>query len=140
MSTAPFIELRSDANRDVVVRVSFERTPDTRADGFHVEVDAPGLSVHETVVSWKGDGLESFFASLADDWKGWHGTRAWHALEDEMIIEASHGGRFVTCQGRPRALFDVLGFTAVISKLPLPPGGTERLFKFVVKTGGKILI
>jgi len=98
VSTAPFIELRSDANRDVVVRVSFERTPDTRADGFHVEVDAPGLSVHETVVSWKGDGLESFFASLADDWKGWHGTRAWHALEDEMIIEASHGGRFVELQ------------------------------------------
>jgi hypothetical protein len=34
-------------------------------------------------------------ASLADDWRGWDGTRTWRALEDGMSIEATHRGKRV---------------------------------------------
>lgn len=40
----------------------------------------------------EGD-LAAFLASLADDWRGWRGSRIWHALEHEMSVAGVHDGR-----------------------------------------------
>lgn len=60
-----------------------------------VDIHAPGLRCKVGVLSLRGDGLDSFFASLAKDWRGWDKTREWHALEHGMSIEATHAGNRV---------------------------------------------
>ncbi|HZN74157.1 MAG TPA: DUF6228 family protein, partial [Micromonosporaceae bacterium] len=37
--------------------------------------------------------LAAFMGQLTDDWRGWQGSRVWHALEHEMTVEAVHDGR-----------------------------------------------
>jgi Family of unknown function (DUF6228) len=37
-------------------------------------------------------GLNTFFESLARDWRGWKGERIWSSLEGEFHITALHNG------------------------------------------------
>ena len=68
-----------------------ERQPEDPYFGtLAVEIRARGLSCDRKMRSRRGDGLDSFLASLATDWRGWDGTRTWHSLEDQMHIEATH--------------------------------------------------
>ena len=38
----------------------------------------------------KDDGLAKFFTGLANDWKGWDGSREWSSLEGEFQLECEH--------------------------------------------------
>jgi hypothetical protein len=63
--------------------------------GFHllpVTITAPGLSCSRHVITDRGDGLDSFFAGLARDWRGWEGVRRWHAMDGDFTVEARHTG------------------------------------------------
>jgi hypothetical protein len=95
MEESASVEIRPDDYLTPVVRLSFPYAPD--AEGFRtlkVEIEADGLRCDHGVMTLGGDGLDRFLGDLAADWRGWEGTRGWHALEDGMSIEATHrGGR-----------------------------------------------
>lgn len=38
-------------------------------------------------------GLGTYFASLAADWRGWRDTRSWSSLEGDVELSATHNGR-----------------------------------------------
>ncbi|MGW5307795.1 DUF6228 family protein [Streptomyces griseoluteus] len=40
--------------------------------------------------TWDGDGLDAFLSSLAEDFRGWEGVRAWRSLERDLAISAEH--------------------------------------------------
>lgn len=60
-----------------------------------VEIRATRLTYEAPVESLKGDGLDRFFAGLADHWKGWRGVRHWQTIFGELCIDATHRGRYV---------------------------------------------
>ncbi|MEU0911189.1 DUF6228 family protein [Streptomyces althioticus] len=76
---------------------------------LHFLVTALGRwgSVATTVETWGGDGLDTFLASLAEDFRGWQGERIWHSLRHDLTISAEHhsGGyvqlRWVISDGAP---------------------------------------
>ncbi|SCD58630.1 hypothetical protein GA0115245_109713 [Streptomyces sp. di188] len=57
--------------------------------------------------TWGGDGVDTFLASLAEDFRGWQGERTWHSLCHDLTLSAEHrcGGhvrlRWVTSDGAP---------------------------------------
>ena len=75
---------------------------DPYADGYvaHVrtELRDDGLCA-ETTVTIGGPAMSSdedlvaFLAGLADEWRGWPGSRRWRALEHQMSLAAAHDGR-----------------------------------------------
>ncbi|MFZ3561248.1 DUF6228 family protein [Streptomyces sp. BH055] len=52
-------------------------------------------NVSTCVRTWDGDGLDTFLALLAEDFRGWQGERTWRSLEYDLSISAEHrsGGR-----------------------------------------------
>ncbi|WP_225625377.1 DUF6228 family protein [Streptomyces werraensis] len=59
---------------------------------LHFLVTAHGCwgSVRTTVETWGGDGLDTFLASLAEDFRGWQGERTWHSLCHDLTLSAEH--------------------------------------------------
>jgi len=91
--TGPFVEMRSD-DHEAFVRLAYDPV-DQDFGTLIVEIRAGGLSCDGSALTLRGDGLESFLAELAADWRGWKGTRTWDAIEGEMTIEATHRGNRV---------------------------------------------
>jgi hypothetical protein len=58
-------------------------------DGLHAATTA---TIDGDRTDGPGD-LAGFLLRLADDWRGWSGTRVWNALEHEMTVDARHDGR-----------------------------------------------
>ncbi len=48
------------------------------------------VSIETLVRTWDGDGLDTFFSSLAEDFRGWEGARNWRSLERDLTISAEH--------------------------------------------------
>ncbi|UOX93031.1 DUF6228 family protein [Amycolatopsis sp. FBCC-B4732] len=57
---------------------------------FLVKPRGPRVSVETRVRTWDGDGLDAFLATLAEDFRGGEGARAWHSLEHDLTISAEH--------------------------------------------------
>ena len=91
MGDSPDIEFRSDETEDAVLRLGYHPY-DSDFGSLTVSIRAGGLTYDESALSAHGDGLDTFLASLAEDWRGWDGTRTWDALEHGMTIEATHHG------------------------------------------------
>jgi len=66
-----------------------------------------------------GQGLQSFFAELAEQWRGWEGTMAWSSLEGEFTLECQHDriGHVLT--------------TATLHSSTMPDGWTGQV-RFVI--------
>ncbi|WP_327686999.1 DUF6228 family protein [Streptomyces sp. NBC_00467] len=69
--------------------------PDWRYDDeptldFLVTARGPWGNVETSVETWRGDGLDSFLASLAEDFRGWEGVRTWHSLCYDLTLSAEH--------------------------------------------------
>ncbi|MGW2174714.1 DUF6228 family protein [Streptomyces sp. NPDC001705] len=47
-------------------------------------------SVETSVETWDGDGLDTFLAALAEDFRGWEGVRTWHSLCYDLTLSAEH--------------------------------------------------
>lgn len=60
-----------------------------------IHVTGDWIDCSDSYLSHRGDGLDSFFAELARDWKGWSGPRHWEAFEHGMAFTATHTGRRV---------------------------------------------
>jgi len=58
--------------------------------GFVAEFDAPGLSSATQVYVLGGcDCLNRFWRDLAENWRGWEGTRSWRSLEGDLELSAT---------------------------------------------------
>ncbi|RZB16409.1 hypothetical protein StrepF001_27395 [Streptomyces sp. F001] len=57
---------------------------------FLIRARGPWGSVETSVVTWDGDGLDTFLASLAEDFRGWEGARTWHSLCYDLTLSAEH--------------------------------------------------
>lgn len=57
---------------------------------FTVTVSADGLTASAPVITTpEGYGLPGFMQELADDFRGWDGTRLWRSLENQLRVEAT---------------------------------------------------
>ncbi|GAB2515058.1 DUF6228 family protein [Nocardiopsis aegyptia] len=75
------------------------RPVDPEGDGYthtvEVELSDDGISARGRS-AFEGrtpENLRDFLVALAEDWRGWPGTRSWTSLEREMTVEAHHNGR-----------------------------------------------
>lgn len=57
---------------------------------FLVKARGQWVSIETLVRTWGGDGLDTFFSSLAEDFRGWEGARNWRSLERDLTISAEH--------------------------------------------------
>ena len=59
-------------------------------DGLIAEFDSPGLSSATQVYMLGGcDHLDRFWRDLAENWRGWEGTRSWQSLEGDLELSAT---------------------------------------------------
>jgi hypothetical protein len=93
-----------DASGGLVVRVGDPRprpvhllfSEPTRPYGddptldFLVRARGEWVSIETSVRTWGGDGLDTFLSSLAEDFRGWEGTRTWRSLERDLTLSAEH--------------------------------------------------
>ena len=56
---------------------------------YVADVRDSGLEAQIKVVTLGDDDLPGFLRGLADDFRGWPGTRHWRSLEDQLRIEAA---------------------------------------------------
>jgi hypothetical protein len=86
------------------------------------ELHLGGLSASARVVNNYATGFEDladFLQQLADDWRGWEGTRRWQSLEGDLEIEARHQYGHVQLRITMRQF--VAGWTAT-GDLTIEPG------------------
>lgn len=57
---------------------------------FLIRARGEWVSVETSVRTWNGDDLDAFLASLAEDFRGWEGTRTWRSLEHDLTLSAEH--------------------------------------------------
>ena len=58
--------------------------------GLIAEFDSPGLSSATQVYLLGGcDHLDRFWRDLAENWRGWEGTRSWQSLEGDLELSAT---------------------------------------------------
>lgn len=88
---ASVVEFRPDDDQTFAVRLAYE-AHDADFGMLVVDIRGDGLACEAATLSARGDGLDRFLASLADDWRGWDGVRTWNSLEHGLTIEATHEG------------------------------------------------
>lgn len=59
-------------------------------ESFTVTIEDEGLRAARGVFVFSHDwaALTSFFADLAESWRGWDGTKEWRSIEGDLEIEA----------------------------------------------------
>ncbi|MBM9506433.1 hypothetical protein ITX44_18120 [Streptomyces sp. KK5PA1] len=62
---------------------------------FLVTARSDAVQIQVVVRTWRGDGLDVFLTGLAEDFRGWSGTRTWRSLEGDLTLTADHAGRRV---------------------------------------------
>ncbi|MGW0079159.1 DUF6228 family protein [Streptomyces cellulosae] len=62
---------------------------------FLVTAHGEWVRIEVMVTTWDGDGLDVFLAELAENFRGWNGTRAWRSLEGDLTLAAEHTGSCV---------------------------------------------
>lgn len=75
-----------------------QRRPDGEVLSMVVAAELDGLTAGREVAAHYGNGfadLAVFFANLAENWRGWSGTRAYESLENDLLIDAVHTGSHV---------------------------------------------
>nr|WP_310726943.1 DUF6228 family protein [Streptomyces sp. N2A] len=57
---------------------------------FLVKARGQGVRIETLVRTWDGDGLDTFLFSLAEDFRGWGGSRTWRSTEHDLTLSAEH--------------------------------------------------
>ncbi|MFF1649177.1 DUF6228 family protein [Streptomyces sp. NPDC058240] len=57
---------------------------------FLVRASGEWVSIETSVRTLHGDGLDAFLATLAEDFRGWEGSRTWRSLEHDLTLSAEH--------------------------------------------------
>jgi hypothetical protein len=95
METAT-VEIGRSPERLILTDV--QRGPDGVAFSMVVGVELGSLTTGREVVAHSRSGfadLPVFFADLAENWRGWSGTRTYESLEHDFLLEAVHTGSHV---------------------------------------------
>ncbi|MER6628985.1 DUF6228 family protein [Streptomyces sp. NPDC000987] len=98
--TSPAVRVGGDRWRAISLRFhqltrSFpEECGDLMRD-FLVTAQGESARIRVMVRTWDGDGLDVFLAELAEEFRGWNGTRTWRSLEDDLTLAAEHEGSHV---------------------------------------------
>ncbi|MFB7755683.1 DUF6228 family protein [Streptomyces sp. NPDC056121] len=74
---------------------SFPEERDDLMLDFLVTAEGESARIEVMVRTWAGDGLDVFLAGLAEEFRGWDGTRTWRSLEDDLTLAAEHAGSHV---------------------------------------------
>jgi len=84
-----------------------EDRPDPEYFAATLTLDKLVASVHFYEPRGFSLGLGEFFASIANDWRGWTGEKTWESVEDELALRATHDGLgHVTVVAELRRTFD----------------------------------
>jgi hypothetical protein len=92
-----FIWIRPEQDERTRVGLAYEAaTFDSYIANLSVRVETDRFEYEGAmVIGANADGLAAFFNDLAEEWRGWAGTRQWDALEHGMSVHATHQGRRV---------------------------------------------
>ncbi|MFI6855635.1 DUF6228 family protein [Streptomyces sp. NPDC050416] len=96
----PAVRVGGDRYRAISLRFhqltrSFPEEHDDLMCDFLVTAQGESARIEVMVRTWDGDGLGIFLAELAEDFRGWNGTRTWRSLEDDLTLAAEHAGSHV---------------------------------------------
>lgn len=72
------------------LRLSGYEQHDPYFGGFGVEITAERLTASFSIGTSHGDGLAEFLFGLAQDFRGWQGTRSWRSLENDLTLAAGY--------------------------------------------------
>ncbi|MBD1538252.1 hypothetical protein HC749_08715 [Arthrobacter sp. S13_S34] len=75
-----------------------QRGPDGEAFSMVVAVELGSLTAGRAVVAPYENGfvdLAVYFADLAENWRGWSGTKDYESLENDFLLDAVHTGSHV---------------------------------------------
>jgi hypothetical protein len=59
------------------------------SESFLIEVKAYDVRAEARASTYMAEDLGKFFQSIADDWKGWKGSKSWSTLESELELAAT---------------------------------------------------
>ncbi|MER6464159.1 DUF6228 family protein [Streptomyces sp. NPDC001228] len=89
-SGRPTIQVRDYGPAHLLLSEAARRYEDEPTLDFLVRAHGPWGNVETSVETWDGDGLDTFLASLAEDFRGWEGVRTWHSLCYDLTLSAEH--------------------------------------------------
>ena len=91
-SGSPTVRLGNPGPQPVQVLLSEPTMPfrDDAVLDFLVRARGQWVSVETLVRTLGGDGLGTFLASLAEDFRGWKGARTWGSVEGDLTLSAEH--------------------------------------------------
>ncbi|WP_234388277.1 MULTISPECIES: DUF6228 family protein [Streptomyces] len=98
--TNPVVRVGGDRYRTISLRFhkltrSFPEERDDLMHDFLVTAQGKSARIEVMVRTWDGDGLDVFLAELAEEFRGWNGTKIWRSLEDDLTLAAEHAGSHV---------------------------------------------
>lgn len=75
-------------------RLVLEAGRDTgrEVESYTARLAVAGLHADSGVDTYGDDGLPAYFAALAQDWRGWSGSREWWSLEGQFSLDSEHDG------------------------------------------------
>ncbi|CAL9337091.1 hypothetical protein SUDANB108_00188 [Streptomyces sp. enrichment culture] len=96
----PVVRAGGDRYRTISLRFhqltrAFPEERDDPMRDFVVTAQGESARIEVVVRTWNGDGLHVFLAGLAEEFRGWDGSRAWRSLEDDLTLVAEHAGSHV---------------------------------------------
>lgn len=73
-------------------RLVLEAGRDTgrEVESYTARLAVAGLHADTGVYIYGDDGLPAYFAALAQDWRGWSGSRGWSSLEGQFSLDSEH--------------------------------------------------
>ncbi|GAA4288936.1 DUF6228 family protein [Georgenia daeguensis] len=89
MSGIPTVRIGSPTEHLLLTAKGYDGTPAVLIATLQLE----GLTATTRVIGNYPIGfrdLAEFFEGLEKDWRGWHDTRSWESLEQNLTIEARH--------------------------------------------------
>lgn len=98
--TNPVVRVEGDRYPRISLRFhqltrSYPEERDDVMRDFLVTAHGEWVRIEVMVRTWDGDGLDVFLAELAEDFRGWSGTRAWRSLDGDLTLAAEHAGSHV---------------------------------------------
>ncbi len=89
-SGRPMVHVGNSGPARLLLSEPTRRYEDEPTIDFLIRARGPWGSIETSVETWDGDGLDTFLASLAEDFRGWKGVRTWHSLCYDLILSAEH--------------------------------------------------
>jgi hypothetical protein len=80
----------ASSDSDACLVLESARGTGREVESYTVRVAVAGLRAETAVRTYGDDGLPAYFAALAQDWRGWSGSRGWWSLEGQFSLDSEH--------------------------------------------------